>query len=78
MARAVSEIEAEIRALAPGDQERLLRALLDELDGPADPEAERAWLDEARRRSRELDKGDVSPSPASEAFARARSDLKKG
>ena len=34
MARAVSEIETEIRALEPNDQERLLRALLEELDGP--------------------------------------------
>ncbi len=78
MARAVSEIEAEIRALAPSEQERLLRALLDELDGPADPNVERAWLDEARRRSHELDEGTVSPNSASDVFARARADLKRG
>ena len=78
MARAVSEIEAEIRALAPSEQERLLRVLLDELDGPADPDVERAWLDEARRRSRELDEGAVSPTSASDVFARARAGLKRG
>ncbi len=78
MARAVSEIEEEIRALAPSEQERLLRVLLDELDGPADPDVERAWLDEARRRSRELDEGAVSPTSASDVFARARADLKRG
>ena len=78
MARAVSEIEAEIRALAPSEQERLLRVLLDELDGPADPDVERAWLDEVRRRSRELDEGAVSPTSADKVFARARADLKRG
>ncbi len=78
MARAVSEIEEEIRALAPGEQERLLRALLEELDGPADPDVERAWLEEARRRSRELDAGAVTPTPADKVFARARADLKCG
>ena len=78
MARAVSVIEAEIRALAPAEQERLLRALLEELDGPADPNVERAWLKEVRRRSRELDEGAVTPTPADEVFARARADLKRG
>ena len=78
MARAVSEIELEIRALAPDEQERLLRALLEELDGPADPDVERAWLKEARRRSRELDEGAEAPKPADEVFARARADLKRG
>ncbi len=34
MARAVSEIEQEIRALPDAEKERLLRALLEELDGP--------------------------------------------
>jgi hypothetical protein len=33
MARAVSEIEQEIRALPDVEKERLLRALLEELDG---------------------------------------------
>ena len=64
MARAVSEIDTETRALDPSDQEQLLRALLEELDGAADPDVDRAWLDEARRRSREFDSGAVEPIPA--------------
>jgi hypothetical protein len=76
MARAVAEIEREIRALKPDDQEHLLRALLEELDGPADPDAERAWLAEAQRRSQELDSGVVNPIPAKELFGRARAELK--
>jgi putative addiction module component (TIGR02574 family) len=77
MARAVSEIEREIRALEPDDQEHLLRALLEELDGPPDPGVERAWLDEAQRRSRELDAGVVETIPAEEVFAKARVELKR-
>jgi len=75
MARAVAEIEEEIRALAPAEQERLLRALLEELEGPADPDVQRAWLEEVQRRSRELDEGAVKPIPADEVLARARAEL---
>lgn len=75
MARALSEIETEIRALTRGDQEQLLRALLEELDAPADTGVEQAWLQEVRRRSRELDDGTVEPIPADEVFARVRAAL---
>jgi putative addiction module component (TIGR02574 family) len=77
MARAVSEIEQEIRGLDPADQEHLLRALLEELDGPPDADVERAWLEEAQRRSHELDTGAVQAIPAEEVFARARAELKR-
>ena len=77
MARAISEIEKEIRSLARPEQEQLLRALLEELDGPADPDAERAWLDEVQRRSAEFDAGLVKPVPAEEVFDRVRSRLKQ-
>lgn len=78
MARAVSEIEREIRGLERDDQEQLLRALLEELDGPPDPDVERVWLEEAQRRSRELDAGDdVDTIPADEVFDKAREQLKR-
>jgi hypothetical protein len=77
MARPIEEIEREIRALAPAEQEQLLRALLEELEGPADPDVEREWIEEAQRRSRELDPGMVKPIPANEVIARARSELKR-
>lgn len=77
MARAVSEIEREIRGLARPDQERLLRALLEELDGPIDPDAEQAWLDEVQRRSADFDAGRIETFPAEEVFERARARLKQ-
>jgi putative addiction module component (TIGR02574 family) len=75
MARAVSEIEEEIRALPELEKERLLRALLEELDGPPEPGVEQAWLDEIQRRSKELDNGLVAAIPADEVFAKSRGKL---
>ncbi len=77
MARAVSEIEKEIRGLGRSEQERLLRALLEELDGPTDPEAEQAWLDEVQRRSADFDAGLIKTFPAEEVLERARARLKQ-
>jgi hypothetical protein len=70
MARAVSEIVREIRAREPDDQEYLLRALVEELDGPPDAGVEQAWLEAAQRRSRELDSGAVEAIPAEEVLAK--------
>lgn len=75
MARAVAEIEQEVRSLAAADQEHILRVLLEELAGPPDADVERSWLEEAQRRSAELDAGLVTPEPAEEVFARARASL---
>ena len=75
MARSLSEIEKEIRGLARCDQEQLLRALIEEIDGPADVGVEKAWHEEIQRRSRELDQGRVTPVPADEVLARARASL---
>ena len=77
MAHAAAEIEREIRGLKPDEQERLLRALVEELDGPRDPGVEQAWLDEAQLRSRELDSGIVKPIPAEEVLAKAHAELKR-
>lgn len=76
MARAISEIEAEVRGLARPEQERLLRALLEELGGPADSDVDQLWLEEAQRRSREFDDGRIKPIPAEKVFERVRSRLK--
>jgi putative addiction module component len=76
MARAITEIEDEIRGLPPQAQERLLHVLLEELDGPPDAGAEAAWLEEVQRRSRELDEGSVKTVPAREVFAKLRKRLK--
>lgn len=77
MARAISDIEQEIRSLARPEQERLLRTLLEELDGAVDPEADRSWLEEVQRRSAAFDAGLMQSFPADEVFARVRARLKQ-
>jgi putative addiction module component (TIGR02574 family) len=77
MARAISDIEKEVRSLDRPEQERLLRALLEELDGPADADVDRAWFDEVQRRSSEFDAGLVKTAAAEEVFDRVRARLKQ-
>jgi len=77
MARAVADIEEEIRSLPDSEKERLLRALLEELDGPPDPGADQAWLEEIQRRSIELDTGLVEAIPAETVFANLRAKLSR-
>lgn len=61
MSTDVAEIEAKIRSLSFEDKTELLRALIVELDGPAEADVERAWLVEAQRRHREVGEGKVKP-----------------
>lgn len=77
MARAVSEIEDEIRSLARPEQERLLRTLLEEIDGAVDPDADRSWLEEVQRRSAAIDAGLMQSSPAEEIFERVLARLQQ-
>jgi putative addiction module component (TIGR02574 family) len=77
MARPLATLEQEIRTLSTSDKETLLRVLWEELDGPADPGVDAAWLDEAQRRSAEIDSGEVETIPAEQVFARFRSKLGK-
>ena len=77
MARPLARIEEEVRSLSTADKEALLRVLWEELDGPADPDVEAAWLHEVSRRSEEIDSGAVRSRPADEVFARLRAQLKR-
>lgn len=73
--RAVEDIEREIRALDPLDQERLLRALLEELDAQPDDAIDKAWLEEARRRGAEIDSGAVEAISMDEAIDSVLAEL---
>jgi Putative addiction module component len=75
MARAITDIEKEIRALSGEEKIQLLRSLIAELDGPADPNVERAWLETAQRRYRELVEGKVKGVPGPLVFERLRRRL---
>ena len=77
MSTAIAEIEAKIRTLSPEDKTELLRTLIAELDGLAEAYVERAWLEEARRRNREIIDGHVQPLPGERVFRNLRSRLKQ-
>lgn len=73
----VAEIETKIRSLSLEDKTELIRALIAELDGPADGDIERAWLQEAQRRYREVVEGKVQPVPGERVFENLRARLKR-
>ena len=77
MSSAVAEIEAKVRTLSREDKAELIRALIAELDGPADLDVERAWFEEAKRRHREIVEGKVKSVPAERVFEKLRTRLKR-
>jgi len=77
MSSLVAEIEAKVRTLSREDKAELIRTLIAELDGPADADVEHAWIEEAKRRHREIIEGKVKPVAAERVFEKFRSRLKR-
>lgn len=75
MARAIADIRKEIQSLSEDERDELLRTLVADLDSPADPNVEKAWLEAAQRRYRELVAGKVRGVPGHLVFDRLRSRL---
>ena len=75
MATALAEIEDKIRELSQSEKSALIRLLIGELEGPPEPDIERAWIAEAKRRHQELLEGRVKGVPGDEVFARVRALL---
>lgn len=69
-------VENEALSLPPEDRAKLAQKLLLSLDILSEAESEQAWLIEAGRRSRELDRGDVQPISAEEVRLKAKSLLR--
>jgi len=77
MAHPVEKIEEEIRSLSIAEKVQLLRLLIAELDAPADADIERAWLEEAQRRHRDLVEGKVQGVPGERVFENLRARLRR-
>jgi len=77
MSTTIAEIETKVRALSTDEKAHLIRSLIAELDGPPDADVEAAWLEEARRRHREIVEGKVRPVPGERVFANLRARLKR-
>ena len=71
-----STIEKEALALPLPERAKLVERLLQSLDDLTEQEAEALWLDEAQRRSRELDDGTVPLVSAGELEQRIQALLK--
>lgn len=69
-------VEHEALRLPPEDRAKLAQKLLLSLDTSSEEELEQAWLLEANRRARELDRGEVQPIPAEEVWRKARALLR--
>ena len=67
--------QVTIRSLSVDDCMHLLRDLIADIDGGMDEDVEKAWLEEAERRYKELKEGEVELIPAEEVFTRARARL---
>jgi putative addiction module component (TIGR02574 family) len=78
MADDVVAIEAKIRALSHEEKTGLIRALIADLDGPEDAGVEKAWLEQAERRHRELLDGKVQGVPGEQVFENLRARRKRG
>jgi hypothetical protein len=65
MSRALTQLEKEIQALSIEEKRELLRALVADLDKFSEPHVERAWLEAAQRRHRELVSGESEGVPGS-------------
>ena len=75
--KSIAIIQDEIRGLNAAEKEEVLRTLLEELDGPPDPDVESAWLKEVERRAGEIESGRVKCIPAEEVFRQLDALLKK-
>jgi putative addiction module component (TIGR02574 family) len=76
MARALADIEEDIRALSERERVELLRKLIDGLDAPGDAGSEAAWHAESERRLGEIEGGSARTFPADEVLKEARTLLK--
>ncbi len=75
MASKLKEIEKQALELPVGERAQLIEHLIRSLDEEEDPDAEQAWIAEARRRHEELQRGDVSGKLAEQVLKEARSKL---
>lgn len=72
----VKEIEKEALRLSSHERALLVEHLIGSLEPDDDPDAERAWIEEAERRYQNYKTGKVKTIPAEQVFKDARLKLK--
>jgi putative addiction module component (TIGR02574 family) len=72
MASKISKIVEEARQMPYGERVELIERLIADSAKDIDPEIEKAWGDDAVRRLKELESGQVEGIPADEVLAEVR------
>lgn len=72
----IEELKKEALRLGPEGRADLARELLSSLDSLSGAEIERLWVEEAKRRDKDLDDEAASASSADEVLDRARARRK--
>jgi len=76
MSDIVAELKSKIRTLNTEERAELIRLLIADLDGPPDANIQKAWVEEAQKRYREIIEGEVQTVPGEQVFENLRSRLK--
>ncbi len=76
MTSRLENLSLELLGLSACDRALLAERLISSLDECEAADSEALWLEEAKRRSRDIDEGAVECIPAEEAFRRAAQGLK--
>jgi putative addiction module component (TIGR02574 family) len=75
MSNTLTELKEKASQLSEAERAELALALIESLDGPADPGVEEAWRLEIERRVGEVERGEVQLIPGDEVFVRLRRRL---
>lgn len=70
MATELRQLFREALELTDNDRATLAGLLIESLETPPDPDVERAWAEEAERRWREIESGEVQTIPWEDVKAR--------
>jgi len=76
MASRLDDLAVELLGLPASERALLAERLISSLDESRATNSEALWLEEAKRRSAQIEQGTVECMPAEEAFRRAGQDLK--
>jgi len=75
MSDTLAELKERAARLPEEERAELALAMIESLDGSADPDVDEAWRLEIERRSAEIDRGEVDLIPGDEVFDRLRRRL---
>ena len=76
MARKLDELASEALDLPVTSRAELAKQLLESLDNLSETEIEKLWAEEAERRYKAYETGEIKAVPADEVFARIRARKK--